>query len=281
MLQLEYPKFLELSHAEKIFTPLKSFSDSLLFYFIGSLASEKDGDLLEIGYGGSTYVLYELSSKFKKLLTVCDLKEACVNGHFPYYADAIVNAVVDYSHTLTQQSISPVIYSHVDGDKNYQTTKSDLEFCIGNLAPYGIICQDDYGNNKWPSIAQAVLSLVAENKIKIIVVGDSSVWLTKPEYYDYWMNLLSEDREFSILKAYLGMQESSKILECNPNYLFINTLNYAPKWSKQVFENYEEIKNSCSEKETEILKSIHTFKDSPRYLKMPYYGQSSPGIWLK
>jgi hypothetical protein len=149
------------------------------------------------------------------------------------------------------------------------------------LAPNGIICQDDYGNNKWPSIAQAVLSLVAENKIKIIVVGDSSVWLTKPEYYDYWMSLLTDDREFSILKAYLGMQEASEILECSPNYLFINTLNYSPKWNKKVFENYEAIKNSCSDEEIEILKSIHLFKDSPRYLKMPYYGQSSPGIWLK
>lgn len=280
-MQLEYPKFLELSHDKKILTPLKSFSDSLLFYFIGSLALEKDGDLLEIGYGGSTYVLYELSRKFKKLLTVCDLKETCVNKHLLYYDDAIVNTVVDYSHTLPQRNINPIIYSHVDGDKNYHTTKSDLEFCINNLAPNGIICQDDYGNNKWPSIVQAVLSLVAEDKIKIIVVGDSSVWLTKPEYYDYWMNLLSDDREFGILKSYLGMQEASEILDCNPNYFFINTLNYAPKWSEKVFESYETIKNLCSEEELDILKSIHTFKDSPNYLKMPYYGQSSPGIWLK
>jgi hypothetical protein len=156
----------------------------------------------------------------------------------------------------------------------------DLEYCIDNLAPYGIICQDDYGNNKWPSITQSVLNLVQQDKLKIILIGDSSIWLTKPEYADYWMELLSIDREFNIMKAYIGIQESNKILDCNPNYFFINTLNYAPQWTDEVFANYQYIKNSCSIEELELLNKIHAYKDNLNYLVMPYAGQSIPGIWL-
>lgn len=279
-MHLEQPKFLKLAHEEKISTPLKSFSDSLLFYFIGTQALNHKGDLLEIGCGGSTYIMYELSSKFNTQLTICDLRDTFTNAHLPYYKNANVRPIIGYSNTLSQHDINQLVYAHVDGDKNYNTTLGDLEYCIAHLAPYGIICQDDYGNNKWPSITQAVTKLVSEEKIKIILVGDSSVWLTTPEYYEYWMNLLSTDREFSILASYIGLQEAEKILGCEPNYFFINTLNYAPVWVDQVYEKYEIIKNLCTTQEIELLQSIHQYKDSPRYLKMPYYGQSSPGVWL-
>lgn len=279
-MRLEQPKFLQLAHEEKIFTPLKSFSDSLLFYFIGTLSLDKEGELLEIGCGGSTYIMYELSSKFHTTLTVCDLKEMFINAHVAYYENANVNPIIGYSNTLSTYNIGPIVYAHVDGDKNYNTTLEDLEYCINNLAPFGIICQDDYGNNKWPSITQAVMQLVAEDKVKIILVGDSSVWLTAPEYYDYWMTLVSSDREFNILGAYLGLQNSNEILGCDPNYLFINTLNYAPAWVDQIYSKYDIVKDSCTQIELDTLSNIHKYKDSPRYLKMPYYGQSSPGIWL-
>lgn len=277
---LEQPEFLNLAHEEKIFTPLKSFSDSLLFYFIGSLSLENQGELLEIGCGGSTYVMYELSSKFNRPLTICDLRDTFINAHLPYYRNANVSPIIDYSNTLSQHDISELVYAHVDGDKNYNTTLEDLEYCVAHLATNGIICQDDYGNNKWPSITQAVMKLVTEEKLKIVLVGDSSVWLTIPEYYDYWMNLLSSDREFNILASYVGLQEAEKILGCDPNYYFINTLNYAPAWVAQVYEKYELIKKSCTADELELLENIHQYKDSEKYLKMPYYGQSSPGIWL-
>lgn len=277
---LENPKFLELATKNKSFTPLKSFSDSLLFYFVGSMCLSNDGDILEIGCGGSTYVLYELATKYNRLFTLCDLRESYADMHFPYYSECNVNAIIDYSSTLTNHEIKPIVYTHVDGDKNYNTTSNDLQFCIDNLAPYGIICQDDYGNNKWPSITQAVANFVQQGKLKIIIVGDSSVWLTKPEYYDYWMDTLANDREFNILMAYLGMQESKKILECDPNYLFINTLNYAPMWRDQIVDNYQYIKGLCSSDELRLLRDIHAYKDKAQFLKMPYPGQSEPGIWL-
>jgi hypothetical protein len=277
---LNKPLFLKYATKNKLFTPLKSFSDSLLFYYIGTLALENDGDLLEIGCGGSTYVLYELSEKFDRTITVCDVQDHFIDTHLPAFPSAKLNPIVDSSINLNDYKLGETIYSHVDGDKNYNITKKDLEFCINNMAEYGIICQDDYGNNKWPSITQAVLSLVTENKLKIIIVGDSSIWLTKPEYYGYWMNLLSTDREFEILKTYIGMQESSIVLECSPNYYFINTLNYAPAWSQQINQNYEYIKSLCTEDELKILNEIHEYSDHPYYLRMPYPGQSIPGHWL-
>ena len=277
---LDKPLFLEYATKNKLFTPLKSISDSLLFYYIGTIALSNDGDLLEIGCGGSTYVLYELSEKFDRTITVCDVQDHFIGTHLPIFPSVKLNPIVDSSRNLSNYDLTNIVYSHVDGDKNYVTTKSDLEYCIENMAEYGIICQDDYGNNKWPSITQAVLSLVSDNKIKIVIVGDSSIWLTKPEYYEYWMNVLSNDREIDILKTYIGMQESSNVLDCDPNYYFINTLNYAPAWSKQVNEQYDYIKSICSQDELSILKEIHEYSSNPYYLKMPYPGQSIPGLWL-
>lgn len=266
-------RFLELASNDKIFTPLKSFTDSVLFYYLGRLALKNDGELLEIGCGGSTYVLYELSQDEKRPFTLCDLKPLYKNAHTEFYPNAIVNPIIDYSKNLYDCNEGPFVYSHVDGDKDYLVTKQDVEYCIDNLAVNGLICQDDYGNNKWPTVTQVILDLVSEEKLKFILVGDSSAWLTIPEYYDYWMDLLNTDREFNVLSHYFGIRHSS-ILNANRNYYFINTLDL-------YFSPNKNSKEFCTEEELIALNRIHEYKFAKRFLKMPYTFQSTPGIWLK
>ena len=277
-------RFLELASTDKVYTPLKSFSDTLLFYYLGSLALTNDGDLLEIGCGGSTCPLYELSEKSGRLLTICDLNELFKNTHLTHYKNANVNPIIDNSKNLINYEIGPFVYSHVDGDKDFKVTKQDLEYCIDNIAVNGIICQDDYGNNKWPTITHVVDQLVHENKLKFVIIGDSSAWLTTPEYYDYWMNLLSTDREFQVLSWYVGLQQSAETLSCTENYYFINCINIGFITGYNVDKLYwrekHEIKSSCSDAELEALYDIHKYLFSSRYLQMPYRMQSIPGYWL-
>jgi len=274
---VENIRFLELASADKIFTPLKSFSDSILFYYLGHLALKNDGDLLEIGCGGSTFVLYELSENENRQFHFCDLKQSFENTHIPYYRNANVNPIIDDSRNIGNYEIGPFAYSHVDGTKDYKIAKQDLEYSIKNIAVNGLICQDDYGNNKWPTITRCVTELVHEGKLKFVLIGDSSAWLTTPEYYDYWMNLLQNDREFLVLSLYLGVRNSSVNLNSEENYYFINSLNFDnPHWSR-LNSNIQQI---FTEKELTSLHKIDKYKFAERFLKMPYVMQSVPGNWL-
>ena len=269
-------RFLELAAADKIYTPLKSFTDSILFYYLGHLALKNDGILFEIGCGGSTYVLYELSENENRNFTFCDLNHSFKDTHLSYYKDADVKSIFDNSVNIRNYNLESFAYSHVDGDKDYLVTKQDLEYCIDNIAVNGLICQDDYGNNKWPTITQAVTELVYEGKLKFVLIGDSSAWLTTPEYYDYWMSLLQNDREFYVLGLYLGIRNSSDSLNSPKNYYFINSLNFdTPYWNK-----IHNIESLCNDTELTALYKIDKYKFANRFLKMPYVAQSVPGNWL-
>lgn len=275
---IENIRFLELASTDKIYTPLKSFSDSILFYYLGQLALKNDGDLFEIGCGGSTFVLYELSENENRKFNFCDLKQYYENTHSTCYPNANVNVIIDDSRNIRNYDIGPFVYSHVDGTKDYVIAKQDLEYCIDNIAGNGLICQDDYGNNKWPTITRCVTELVHEGKLKFVFIGDSSAWLTTPEYYDYWMNLLQNDREFLVLSLYLGIRNSSTNLSSDENYYFINTLNFdTPHWGKIT----SSIKEIFNERELKALYEIDKYKFSERFLKMPYTLQSVPGNWLE
>lgn len=269
-------KFLELVTAEKLYPPLKSFSDSILFYYLGHLALQNKGEILEIGGGGSTYVLYELSENHDTTFNLCDMHKKFATWHNDYYPNAKVNPIIAYSDVLVNHQIGPFAYAHIDGDKDYNVTSADLAYCLDNLAVNGLICQDDYGNNKWPTITQAICKAVAEGKAKVLLIGDSSIWITKPEYYSYWMNKLATDREFEVLAAYLGVHEAEKMLSYSPNYYFINSL----QWVNVVKARYEEVKNTFTEQEISTLREIDHHRHAPQYLKMPYTLQSTPGIWL-
>jgi hypothetical protein len=85
-------------------------------------------------------------------------------------------------------------YCHLDGSKDYKIALNDLQFSTDNLSVNGLICQDDYGNNKWPTVTDAVQDMISAGKLVMLVVGDSSAWLTRPEYYDHWMDQFATTR---------------------------------------------------------------------------------------
>jgi Methyltransferase domain len=265
--------FLKLVAKNLIKPALKTFSDTVLFYYLGHLAvTDSSGEISEIGVGGSTYVLTELAESHNKKFFVIDHGKIRLDqySNTEYWPKATLEKLLLDSNELHDYHDMPQFsYCHIDGDKNFTTTRSDIEFYLNHLSVNGLICQDDYGNSKWPTVTDAVKDLEFCGKLKIIFVGDSSVWFTKSEYYEYWMNLLQLDYEFSLLSAVCNIA-SSEELGKNPEYFFMQS----------AFNFYSTEEYSQSELDYfNLLIKLET--ESSEYLKMPYDNQSKFGIFLK
>ena len=286
--------FIKLVKQEKIAPSLKTYSDTLLFYYFGHLAlSNNSGNLFEVGLGGSTYPLLELSARHQRN---CILVDASVE-RLDFYADqniftqSLVEKYNINSTKLNSTNINNLVYCHIDGSKDYKMTTGDLKFCIERLAENGVICQDDYGNNKWPTVTDAVQDLIHAGQLVMLIVGDSSCWLTKPEYYHYWIEKFAIDKEFCTLVPFLNLAESAKLHKL-PNYLFKNVLHKLNLGNKKDINNYIEnedklyqnaliysddhdklVNNQVLDYYDALLKYEH--KD---YLQMPYKDKSTVGI---
>lgn len=274
---LDQCKFLSLCQTSsqttrQIPTSLKSYSDTLLFYYLGHLAiSQTSCDILEIGLGGSTSPLIELASNHDKTFYAVDCDQARIDFVFhskfqlpdnlKLVEHCVDSALLKFSNAIPTK----LSYVHIDGAKQYNITKSDLDFSLDNIEDMGIICQDDYGNNKWPTVTNAVHALLEEGKVEILFVGDSSIWLTKKESHKKWIDILNQDFEFSLLKEFLNIRDSQECLNFSPSYFFMNGLvNPTPK------ENLPDIKYKYY---STLFKYAST-----EYLQMPYGPQSTPGI---
>jgi len=255
-------KFTKLVSEGKIDSALKSYSDSLWFYYLGYLAgSLNKGDFFEIGVGGSTHVLSELSELLDRHFHIVDSEFARLTefSNNKYFSNA-KNVRYNISSTdLANQKNNKLIYCHIDGDKSYNVATSDLEFCLANLSTNGIICQDDYGNNKWPMVTDVIQQFCNAGKCKLLLVGDSSCWVTLPEYYDYWHNVFDQDYEFKLLSKFLNVVK-------NENYLYMNS-TYQPM-------------PETTANELDYFDSLLQY-ESTAYLQMPYSSQSTPGIHFR
>jgi len=262
-------QFLQLVHKNKLTASLKSYCDTLLFYYFGHLAAvHTPGDFLEIGVGGSTYPLCELSQIHNRYFNIIDNDQIRLEtfSKNPYYSfEKHVPFVIDSQQLPMQNNINKLAYCHVDGNKNYKVTISDLKFCLTKLAVNGVICQDDYGNNKWPSVTDAVQDLINLGKLQTLVVGDSSIWLTKPEYYQFWIDLFNSDYEFNLLGKFINLQSSQK-LDRTPLYLFMQSIDLAKNCNNRFLLS-----------EMKYFKSLSKY-DNSNYLKMPYARQSQAGV---
>ena len=270
MLNTHRAQFLKLVSERELIPSLKTFNDTVLFYYLGRLACEQStGQLLEIGTGGSTYPLLELSSDFEREFTLIDYNQLVVDSittkrAVKHFAKARTNVLIQDSVKLT--TTDAIAYAHIDGSKNYRIALHDLEFSTANLAPNGLICQDDYGNNKWATVTDAVYTMINNKQLQMLFVGDSSAWLTRPEYYEHWMSVLRTDTEFAALGPFLNIADSA-VQEKYPGYFFMQSL-MTPKpenISEEMFDYYDQLLSFNSE----------------QYLQMPYAEQSAPAYHFR
>jgi hypothetical protein len=260
-------KFLKLAANNQIEPALKSYSDTVLFYYLGYLAtSNTSGDIVELGVGGSTYPLTELAEINGKIFFIIDYHKDRLDHYsdlVPWPNAKLEKIIIDTTKLNSSHITNQLSYCHIDASKNFKNTISDIEFCLNNLSTNGLICQDDYGNHKWPTITDAVKDLEFRGKIKLILVGDSSAWFTKPEYYEYWMSLLNKDYEYSLLKALCNISDS-KHLDKTPAYFYMNAHCNPCK------------KDNYSDSELNYFNNLIQL-NTPHYLQMPYRDQSKFG----
>lgn len=261
-------KFLSLVNEGKIEPSLKSFSDTLLFYYFGHLSLvHGPGKVLEIGIGGSSFVLSELAHNHAQELHLVDGDQFRVDlllANSNWKFQNFFTHIIDSQDLPSRPQLNPLSYCHIDGSKTFKATKSDLEYCLKNLSPNGLICQDDFGNNKWPTVVDVVKQLEFEGQLKIVAVGDSSAWVTRTEYYDHWMQLLKNDYEFQLLSKLLHCV-NSHTLDTKSDYYFLNQVCMPNAVCNDTNEHdyYQQLLNH-----------------NHGYLIMPYVSQSTPGVKL-
>jgi hypothetical protein len=267
---LHRAKFLGLVKDNAIIPSLKSFSDTLLFYYIGHMAmTRSQGDLFEIGVGGSTYPMLDLSSLHQRPFTVVDMDRTRLMDYTNknLFPESVTQTHAVSSLQLVNLELDNLCYCHLDGSKDYKIALNDLEYCTKNLSINGLICQDDYGNNKWPTVSDATQHMISTGQLVMLIVGDSSAWLTRPEYYDHWMEFFSTDKEFTHLAQFVNMQ-SSKNLHKLPNYFYMQSPTPGfdlPVAEDDVIDYYNQLLDF----------------DHADYLQMPYRDQSMPGVQFR
>jgi hypothetical protein len=228
---------------------------------------------MEIGLGGSTWPLHELSENHQRLFYIVDINieegEVLKGSKSLYFSNTkMLSFTMDSKYLPSKTNIIHRLgYVHIDGDKSIDATLLDLEFGLDNLVTNGLICQDDYGNPRWPTVTDAVQQLIHKGKASAILVGDSSIWLTRPEYYEFWMNLLKKDPEFKLLGVLTNIASSSLELRSPHEYFFMNKICHLHHISEFT---------SLSEFTSRQLEYFHnlTSSDDYRYLQMPYPEQS-------
>lgn len=270
---LDQAKFLDLVNQKIIPESLKTYSDSLLFYILGYLSISQDRrDILEIGPGGSTYPLRNLSHITKTTLHLVDtnknaIEKVCAGDFFPQ--EKVVKHI---SNSLDLKGVTwanNIGYVHIDGSKNSEICKNDIQVSLDMLQPRGLICQDDYGNNKHPAVTIATSYFVNQGKLKFVVIGDSSAWLCKPEDYDFWLDCIHNNQEIKLLSSFLNLNFSRDSLNTQEHYFFLQSY---------IEDNVSDLQNIDTKHLQYLLRLIAC--NSPGYLQMPYKYQSRIGNHL-
>jgi len=289
----DHSRFSELS-ATKVTKPaLKTYADTILFFFFGAAAIETSNNhIMEIGVGGSTYVLADLADFYKKELHLVDLSNDNLDRFNPSKLFPVAT-VIDHAIDSRKIDINTTLsYVHIDGNKDYDINTSDLSKALEYLDEYGIICQDDFGNNKWPTVTQTVKDFEYQQKIEILCVGESSAWLVPYGKKEFWINKLKEIEEFNLLSLIFGINSASEVLKSPNDYFFTSTLFYfnKSKYHPDVINNNDYISRIKNENFDYIRKVINSNlefinketllqfrKCEEFYLRVPYPEQSEVG----
>ena len=196
-------KIFELVHDDLVPAPLKTYADSILFYEFGRSAPQ--GKLFEIGVGGSTYLMLQLAEDLDVPFYLCDVDQSKIDEYMKWqhhWHCAEIHILNEDSDEIELNE--KFVYLHLDGSHTYNKTINSINWSINHLKENGLICIDDYGNNKHPEVTRATHDLIQQNIVKMIMVGDSSCWVTTPEYYEHWLNVI-ENKMTGYIKDLLGI----------------------------------------------------------------------------
>lgn len=196
-------------HADRS-ASLKTFTDTLFFYYLAHKASQlATGNYVEIGTGGSTHVLQDAAADHRAFTLIDKDPERVeqVLSKWPEKRTA-TSVIIQSSKTVRPEQLGTHCFAHIDGDKAYGVTRADMALMLATLGEGGIICQDDYGNNKWPEVTRSVYEFVHSGELRLLMVGDSSAYLVRPKDHDRWWDALESCAEFSVLRWMVSVHEA-------------------------------------------------------------------------
>lgn len=251
---------------KKIKPPLKTYVDSLLFYFLGNSALNVSDyrSILEIGVGGSTHLLHELAHRTNSTLNLVD--NEVLNKIDSFISRLIPPAqIISYKNDSREllSSFSNISYIHLDGSKMPSIVSNDMAIAYRSLSKHGLICHDDYGNNRWPAVTIETLKYVLDDKLKFVLIGDSSAWLCKTEDHSMWLEYLTNNIEFNWLLELCNGTLSNNAAD---QYFYLNS---TVKVTNRPDKSYDK----------ELYQSkLLLYAQAPYYLVMPYGEQSRAGM---
>lgn len=234
--------------------PRKTQADMLLLYYLGLLSvKQTNANILEIGVGISSYAMFELAEQFDQIFYAVDIQETRLSMFCP--DNTRTKRINKSSLDLADQEVGLLGYAHIDGDKNYPTTLHDLKFAYEHLDTMGLVCVNAYGLNCWPTIANAVNSVIADGLFEILVIGDAAVWLVKKSSYLNWLQILKTDFEFELLSVFLNIHNSNG-LRYTPEYFFMNSIYPTPALELVDVANFQDYYQSLSKYST-LFNQVH------------------------
>jgi len=162
--------------------------DGLLLSSIAIFQNGQDwgGSIAEIGvYKGRSYYLFRMMLKGEERCIGIDIFEhGDVRTPYQEFADngRMLGSPVDVQDIIVGDTmrINPqdlkarhgaFRFIHIDGCHEFDYVRNDADIADGTLAPYGVICFDDFFNPQYPDVTVAVMDFLNANKDKYAVVA--------------------------------------------------------------------------------------------------------------
>ena len=183
-----------------------------------------DGSIAEIGvYKGRSYYLLRMMLKGEERCIGMDIFEhGDVKTPYQEFADngRMLGSPVDVQDIIvgdTMRMDPPDLkarhgafrFIHIDGCHEYDYVRNDAEIADGTLAPYGVICFDDFFNPQYPDVTIAVTAFLNEHKDKYAVVA-----ITQNKLYTCLRSHADQYKQ-AILSAPLLQKVSKRPTEMN------------------------------------------------------------------
>lgn len=198
------PKLKELENIKGWFLP-KAME---LFIWMDKIQKDADikGDIMEIGtyHGKSACLLGQLLRKEEKFYA-CDTFNGYTKGEsFQHYFESKYKEIVgkpvdtvfpDKSNKLGEQGLKKEYRIwHIDGYHSYEETLGDMELGDEYTIDNGIMIIDDFLNQDWLGVCQAVNKFLdkKDNEWCIVAYGHNKTFFVRKAHYEFYKEKFEE-----------------------------------------------------------------------------------------
>jgi predicted O-methyltransferase YrrM len=169
--------------------------------------ADHTGDMLEIGaWHGKSALLWMAFAKQKERTHIVDIEAR------PPLVTNLERAKAAFGRDYTLQKQSSFTLArtdmadrmrarlrliHIDGDHSGAGIWNDIAYCHQLLHPHGVMVIDDFMNDRFPQITEAVYEYLRQNTfdLSMPLVGGNKAFIVKAKFHDYWLDVLRQRLE--------------------------------------------------------------------------------------